>query len=145
MVYYIDFYSDSTARITHMQSQTPVGYSGNRLTQSDELWHYQWAADSSLCFYVPLDTARVRTLMIHYDDKLSLWKGDLVTCMRNLLRRQCLLFEVDIAAFCAYWTSYPYGQNINQTEQKGDIASQHDIRIGNYRLRIRHGKKYLLL
>lgn len=145
MVYHIDFYSDSTARIIHLLTNTPVGYSGNRLTQSDELWHYQWATDSSLCFYVPLDTARVRTMMIHYDDRLSLWKGDLVTCMRNLLRRQCLLFEVDIAAFCAYWTSYPYGQGIERTEQESDTTSLYDIQIGNYYLRIRHGKKYLLL
>lgn len=145
MVYHIDFYEDSTARITHRQTQTPVGYSGNRLTQSDELWHYQWAADSTICFYTPLDTARLQALRICYDDYYYVWKGGLITYSRNMLGHQCLLFAVDTAAFNAHWTAYPHGQAIKQTGQESDTTSLYDIQIGNYRLRIRHGKKYLLL
>ncbi|MGN0235480.1 MAG: hypothetical protein ACI4BD_04085 [Paludibacteraceae bacterium] len=147
MVYHIDFYGDSTARITHVQTQTPVGYSGNQLARRDELWHYQLAADSSVCFYVPLDTARVRALRVYFDDNdlYLVWKGGLVTCMRNQLHHHSLLFTVDTAAFHARWTSFPYGQGIEQSEQEDDTISTHDIQIGNYRLRIRHGKKYLLL
>ena len=145
MVYHIDFYEDSTARITHWQTHSPVGYSANRLTQSDVLWQYQRAADSTICFYTPLDETRLRALRICYDDYYCVWKGGLITFLRNTLGHHCLLFAVDTAAFYTQWTSYPFGQGINQTEQETDKTSLYDIRIGNYRLRIRHGKKYLLL
>ncbi|MGN1247401.1 MAG: hypothetical protein ACI4UO_02300, partial [Paludibacteraceae bacterium] len=142
MIYYVDFLSDSTAAITHVMSNTDVGYSGNTLQQNDAPWYYRLLPDSTIAFFVPRDASRSWLLTTVYDDNRMVWKGDIFSCKTEQIAKQALLYEADFNACFTHWTSYPYGQGIERTDEtlrdKGI-----EVQIGTLRLSIRNGKKYL--
>ena len=143
MIYHVDFLPDSTAYITHVQSYTEVGYSGNTLQQNNAAWYYRLLPDSTIAFYLPRDASRSWLLTIVYDDTRLIWKGSLFSATTTLIAQQALLYEADYAAFFAHWTSFPYGQGIKPTNDKQQ-GKGIEIQVGTMRLLIQNGQKYLL-
>lgn len=141
MIYYVDFLSDSTAVITHVMSNTDVGYSGNTLQQNDAPWYYRLLPDSTIAFFVPRDASRSWLLTTVLDTDRMIWKGDVASYKTEKIARQTLLYEADPNACFTHWTSFPYGQAIQRVEETHNEGLE--VQVGLLRLLIRNGKKYL--
>ena len=144
MAYYIDFVSDSTLTITHVLSNTRIGYEKRALSAVQSLWRYRILDDGSiLVYYLYSDKSSV----LYFGTGVSGTKEYMVAYSQLLLvdqvKKDCLiLFPVVVL----HYTSWPFG--------KGDgienVLLQQDgedrgFRFGIYELHVKDGKKTLHL
>ena len=144
MAYYIDFVSDSTLTITHVLSNTRIGYEKRALSAVQSLWRYRILDDGSiLVYYLYSDKSSV----LYFGTGVSGTKEYMVAYSQLLLVDQVkkdwlILFPVVVL----HYTSWPFG--------KGDgienVLMQQDgedrvFRFGIYELHVKDGKKTLHL
>jgi hypothetical protein len=138
MLYDIEFHDDSTAYITHLATNNPIGYKENKLDIVPALWKYRTLEDGSMIFYYLHESKQYaiyfgqqKERVGAYAQSMSLtkWKNDALWLF-PLLEQQ--------------YTSWPLGKSsaVEDIEvPKVDLV----YRLGLYELRLKNGKKYLYL
>ena len=144
MAYHVDFVSDSTLTITHVSSNTYVGYAERSLSAIQSLWRYRVLDDGSLLVYY-----------LYSEKSYILYFGTGVNGTNEYISAYSQSTLVDLytegalvlfPAVIIHYTSWPFG--------KGDgvenVLLQHDgedrvFRFGIYELHVKDGKKTLHL
>ena len=138
MLYDIEFHDDSTAYITHLATNDPIGYKENKLDIVPALWKYRTLEDGSMIFYYLHESKQYaiyfgqqKERVGAYAQSMSLtkWKNDALWLF-PLLEQQ--------------YTSWPLGKSsaVEDIEVPNvDLV----YRLGLYELRLKNGKKYLYL
>jgi hypothetical protein len=144
MAYYVDFVSDSTLTIMHVQSNTGVGYEKRALSAVQSLWKYRVLDDGSLLVYY------------EYSDKSSvLYFGAGVNGTNEYMSAYSQLLLVNqvkdnwlvlFPAVVLHYTSWPFGKG----DSVENVMVQKDgeeriYRFGIYEVRVKGGKKSLRL
>lgn len=144
MAYYVDFVSDSTLTIMHVQSNTGVGYEKRALSAVQSLWKYRVLDDGSLLVYY------------EYSDKSSvLYFGAGVNGTNEYMSAYSQLLLVNqvkdnwlvlFPAVVLHYTSWPFGKG----DSVENVMVQKDgedrvFRFGIYELHVKDGKKTLHL
>ena len=144
MAYYVDFVSDSTLTIRHVQSNTWVGYKERSLSAVSSLWQYRVLDDGSILVYYMYSN---KSYVLYFGSGVNGTNEYMSAYSQPALVDLCakdglVLFP----AVVLHYTSWPFG--------KGDgvenVLLQHDgedrfFRFGIYELHVKDGKKTLNL
>ncbi|MBO4250354.1 MAG: hypothetical protein J5884_03765 [Paludibacteraceae bacterium] len=139
LVYHVDFVAPDTAYITHKESNTPIGYSSKKLSAKASPWLVYHSGDETL-FYTKIENATY-ILWLSIDDLYGksyagLLKATLGTSPMSLMVAKERPEEA--------YTCYPDSEMGVHSVLPDDVpCSEYVLPLGNYRLRIRSGHKYL--
>ena len=144
MAYYVDFVSDSTLTIRHVQSNTWVGYKERSLSAVSSLWQYRVLDDGSiLVYYMYSNKSYVLYFGSGVNGTNEYMSAYSQPALVDLYAKDALVL---FPAVVLHYTSWPFG--------KGDgvenVLLQHDgedrfFRFGIYELHVKDGKKILHL
>ena len=147
MIYHVDFMTDSTLVIEHVSSETMVGYRGTKLSVEEGIWKYRILGDGSFSLYYP-DGSLQRMLWIGYNmnGEHNRLVGNVIRVNEVLMQKDGLiLFPVEEVVL----TSWPFGKldGLEDVFMPNNPISvgEYTICFGNYLLRIRDGKKELIV
>ena len=151
MIYELDFDTDSTLSILHVETEDTIGYMGTKLnSKSDGKWRYKLLDDNSLAVYFV--TENKDTYVLYVDVSMASGEMQPVIKAKRMNMQQWtnggwLLFPI----LYPQYTSWPFGKpDIKEDEDSDDASSvlsegQYLMNIGRYRLYVKDGKKYLFL
>ena len=146
MAYAVHFLNDTLVQIWHAESGERVGYKNGKLYADSFDWHYRLLPDSTFAFYVPQDSISSHVMTPMYDAQTQEWVCRCTTYHNATLCCQALLYATDFTTAPVHYTSYPYGQAIEQPEQSSAREELMIVQMGIYRLHIMpDGKKRLSL
>lgn len=140
LVYHVDFATPDTAYITHKESNTPIGYSSKKMAAKASPWLVYHSGDETL-FYTKIESSTYILWLNIFDSQdaneyAGLLKAAPGTSPMSLMAAK----EKPVEAY----TCYPDSElGIDEVQRDNVSGSEYVLPLGNYRLHIRSGKKYL--
>lgn len=139
-VYSIDFVGTDTAYITHWATGTPIGYSGTEMATNASPWRVYHDGEEMVFYAVINGKTNVLWLNVQDTKTHGYYAGLIET--ENYTGTPMALCIPDPKEPPVY-TSHPeYGVGWQDVQAAPD-GTEYILRLGNYELRIRNGKKEL--
>ena len=138
--YLIEFQGTDTAYITHMMSETPIGYSNNaKLIASASPWKVYHDGEETL-FYAIINNKPYLLWLSMTDEYVENVHAGLLQAdpMSSPMRLQSTLMPAQLYMY----TCHPGKAALEDVKEEG---REYIVPLGNYNLKIINGKKYLEL
>ena len=146
MVYALEMGDDSTLIIQHISSGEWIGYEGSRLISRQSVWQYKVVDDGTLVVYYTIGKQAYALYMdngLHATD-LTITAYAQPMKVERWTENALMLFPAQMAEY----TSWPLGKGNgveNMFVPQQVVEGEALVRVGNYMLYIKDGRKYLKL
>ena len=146
MVYALEMGDDSTLIIQHISSGEWIGYEGSRLISRQSAWQYKVVDDGTLVVYYTIGKQAYALYMdngLHATD-LAITAYAQPMKVERWTENALMLFPAQMAEY----TSWPLGKGNgieNMFVPQQVVEGEALVRVGNYMLYIKDGRKYLKL
>lgn len=146
MVYVLEMGDDSTLTIQHISSGEWIGYEGSRLISRQSVWQYKVVDDGTLVVYYTIGKQSYALYMdngLHATD-LTITAYAQPMKVERWTENALMLFPAQMAEY----TSWPLGKGNgieNMFVPQQVVEGEALVRVGNYMLYIKDGRKYLKL
>jgi hypothetical protein len=146
MVYALEMGDDSTLTIQHISSGEWIGYEGSRLISRQSVWQYKVVDDGTLVVYYTIGKQAYALYMdngLHATD-LTITAYAQPMKVERWTENALMLFPAQMAEY----TSWPLGKGNgveNMFVPQQVVEGEALVRVGNYMLYIKDGRKYLKL
>ena len=146
MVYVLEMGDDSTLTIQHISSGEWIGYEGSRLINRQSVWQYKVVDDGTLVVYYTIGKQSYALYMdngLHATD-LTITAYAQPMKVERWTENALMLFPAQMAEY----TSWPLGKGNgieNMFVPQQVVEGEALVRVGNYMLYIKDGRKYLKL
>ena len=146
MVYVLEMGDDSTLTIQHISSGEWIGYEGSRLISRQSVWQYKVVDDGTLVVYYTIGKQAYALYMdngLHATD-LTITAYAQPMKVERWTENALMLFPAQMAEY----TSWPLGKGNgieNMFVPQQVVEGEALVRVGNYMLYIKDGRKYLKL
>ena len=139
LVYHIDFVAPDTAYITYKESNTPIGYSSKKMAAKASPWLVYHSGEETL-FYANIEN---KTYVLWLNILDSQDAGTYAGLMQAKPSASPMSLMVAKERPMEAYTCYPESELGIDAVQNDAPAGEYILPLGNFRLRIRSGHKYL--